>query len=141
MFTAFPIYTRFTNRANRVPTTPAPGRRPIEDDLSNDATAYSGRLTAVRWANVSQSEDPELRLSDGTACVPVAWYSSMVAILDTAAGRKAATLGAPEKAHTLLNEMIATKTTVDVKGHRRYRGDQKSKATRCVPETIWASAP
>jgi hypothetical protein len=64
----FPIYTRFTNRANRVPTTPAPARHPIEDDLSNDTTAHSGRLTAVHWANVSQSESPQLDLSDGTIC-------------------------------------------------------------------------
>jgi hypothetical protein len=137
----FPIYTRFTNRPNRVPTTPAPGRHPVEDDLSNDTTAYSGRLTAVRWARVWRSESPELLLSDGTACVPVAWYASMVVVLDTAEGRKAATLGAPEEAHRLLNQIIGTKLTVDVKGYRRSRRDQKSKAKRCVPETIWASAP
>ena len=140
---AFPIYTRFTNRANRVPTTPAPGRHPVEDDLSNDTTAYSGTLTAVHWANVSQSENPELGLSDGTVCIPVAWYSSMVVVRDTADGRKAATLGAPEKAHGLLNEIMRAQIGVNVKGNRRYAvtGDNKSKPVRCVPETIWASAP
>ena len=138
---AFPIYTRFTNRANRVPTTPAPGRHPVEDDLSNDATAFSGRLTAVHWANVSQSQDPTLDLLDGTACVPVAWYSSMVVVRDTSDGRKAATLGAPDEAHALLNEIMRAKLAVDARGHRRYRGDQKSKPTRCIPETIWGSAP
>jgi hypothetical protein len=137
----FPIYTRFTYRANRVPTTPAPGRHPEEDDLSNDAAAYSGRLAAVHWANVSQSEDPKLHLSDGTVCLPVAWYSSLVVISDTADGRKAATLGAPEEAHRLLNEIMRAKLAVEVKGHRRYRGDQKLKPTGCVPEAIWASAP
>lgn len=137
----FPIYTRFTNRANRVPTTPAPGRHPVEDDLSNDLTAHSGRLTAVHWANVAQSENPQLDLSDGSVCMPVAWYSSMVVVRDTADGRKAATLGAPEEAHRLLNEIVQSKVSVEVRGRRRYAvtGDEKPKQARCVPETIWAS--
>jgi hypothetical protein len=140
---AFPIYTRFTNRANRVPTTPAPGRHPVEDDLSNDTTAHSGRLTAVHWANVSQSENPQFDLSDGTFCTPVAWYSSMVVVRDTADGRNAATLGAPEEAHRLLNAIVHANVDVEIKGFRRYAvtGDQKSKPTRCVPETVWSSAP
>ena len=139
----FPIYTRFTNRANRVATTPAPGRHPAEDDLSNDTMAYSGRLTAVHWANVSQSENPELDLSDGTVCTPAAWYSSMVVVSDTVDGRKAATLGAPQEAHRLLSEIMRANVGVEVKGHRRnsVTGDQKSKPTRCVPETVWAAAP
>jgi hypothetical protein len=66
----FPIYTRFTNRANRVPTTPAPGRHPVEDDLSNDATAYSGRLTAVRWANVAIAVTGETRSRKQRAVYP-----------------------------------------------------------------------
>jgi hypothetical protein len=137
----FPLYTRFTNRANRVSTTPAPGRHPVEDDLSNDATAYAGKLTAVRWANVAQSENPRLDLSDGTVCTPVAWYSSMVVVRDTAAGRTVATLGAPGKAHELLSDIMRSKTGVEMKGHRRYvvTGDQKP--TRCVPETVWAGVP
>lgn len=139
----FPIYTRFTNRANRVPTTPAPGRHPVEDDLSNDTTIHSGKLTAVHWANVSQSENPQLDLSDETVCTPVAWYSSMVVVRDTTGGRSAATLGAPEEAHRLLNMIMQAKVGVEVKGHRRYAvtGDQKSNPTRCVPETVWATAP
>jgi hypothetical protein len=139
----FPIYTRFTNRANHVPTTPAPGRHPVEDDLSNDSTAHSGMLAAVHWANVSQSENPELDLSDGTVCTPVAWYSSMIVVSDTADGRKAATLGAPEDAHGLLNEIVRVNRGVKLMGHRRYAvtGDQRSRPTECVPETVWASAP
>lgn len=139
----FPIYTRFTNRTNRVPTTPSPGRHPVEDDLSNNTTIYSGRLSAVHWADVSQCENPELALSDGTVCTPVAWYSSMIVVRDTADGRRAATLGAPEEAHRLLNEIMRAKLEVKLSGHRRYEatGDQKSKATRCVPEMVWASTP
>jgi hypothetical protein len=137
----FPIYTRFTNRANRVPTTPAPGRHPTEDDLSNDTTAYSGGLTAVRWANIQMSEDPQLDLSDGTVCKPVAWYSSMVVVRDAADGRVAATLGASAEAHELLDAIMKSKLTVKVKGKRRYTvtGDRPLEPTPCVPETVWAS--
>ncbi len=138
----FPIYTRFTNRMNRTPTTPAPGRHPTEDDLSNDTLLYSGRISAIRWANVSQSENPEVDMSNGTVCTPVAWYSSMIVVRDEAGGRWAATLGAPEEAHGILNEILRSKDEVEVKGHRRYAvtGDPKPTPTRCVPETIWASA-
>ena len=137
----FPIYTRFTNRANRTPTTPAPGRHPTEDDLSNDTVLYSGRISAIHWANVSQSENPEIILADGTVCTSVAWYSSMIVVRDALEGRKAATLGAPEEAHGILNEILRTKDAAEVKGHRRYAvtGDAKLTPTRCVPETIWAS--
>jgi len=137
----FPIYTRFTNRANRVPTTPAPGRHPVEDDLSNDTVAYSGVLTAVRWANIQMSESPKLDLSNGTICTPVAWYSSMVVVRDAADGRVAATLGASAEAHALLDAIMKSKLTVEVKGKRRYAmtGDSPLKPTPCVPETVWAS--
>jgi hypothetical protein len=137
----FPIYTRFTNRANRVATTPAPGRHPVEDDLSNDITAHSGRLTAIHWANVAQSQNPQLDLSDGSVCVPVAWYSSMVVVQDTPGGRNAATLGAPEEAHRLLNEIVRAKVSVDIRGSRRYAvtGVEKPNQAQCIPETIWAS--
>ena len=137
----FPIYTRFTNRTNRVPTTPAPGRHPTEDDLSNDTTVFSGQITAVHWANIQTSENPEVELAGGVACRPVAWYSSMVVVLDTPNGRTAATLGASEEAHGILDAMMKSKVTVEVKGQRRYAvtGDRPSKPTRCVPETIWGS--
>lgn len=137
----FPIYTRFTNRENRISTTPAPGRNPREDDLSNDMAAYSGTLTTVHWADIKTSENPQLNLSDGTVCTPVAWYSSMVVVVDGTDGRVAATLGASEKAHVLLETILKSKLKVQIKGRRRYAvtGDRPSKPTLCVPETVWAS--
>jgi len=64
-------------------------------------------------------------------------------VKDTAAGRNAATLGAPEEAHRLLNAIMQSNVGVEVKGHRRYpvTGDHKLKPTRCIPETVYASVP
>jgi hypothetical protein len=139
----FPLYTRFTNRANREPTTPAPGRHPTEDDLSNDTVRYSSELAAVRWADIQMSSNPEIDLSDGTVCSPVAWYSTMVVVMDTAEGRQAATLGASEEAHKLLDAIMTLGLPVELKGKRRYAvtGDRERKPTPCVPETVWASRP
>lgn len=138
---SFPIYTRFTNRANRVPTIPSPGRHPTEDDLSNDVDRFTGVLTAVRWADIQQSGNPEMKLSDGTVCTPVAWYSSMVVVLDGPDGREAATLGAPEDAQALLETIMESKLGVQMKGKRRYAstGDRPFKPTPCIPETVWVT--
>ena len=139
----FPLYTRFTNRENRVATIPAPGRHPTEDDLSNDTVRYSGKLATVRWADIQMSDNPQFDLSDGTVCSPVAWYSSMVVVVDTAEGRQAATLGASEEEHRLLDAIMTLGLPVELKGRRRYgmTGDRERKLTPCVPETLWASRP
>jgi hypothetical protein len=137
----FPLYTRFTHRSNRVATTPAPGRHPVEGDLSNDSPLRNSHLLAVRWANVAQSENPRLVLDDQTVCEPVAWYSSMTVILDSASGRTAATLKEPESARELLETIRDRRLPVQIMGKRRYAvtGDRVSKPTGCVPETVWAS--
>jgi hypothetical protein len=78
-----------------------------------------------------------------TFAPPVAWYSSMVVFKDTADGRKAATLGALEEAHGILDDIVRSNLLVEMKGQRRYalKGDAKSELTPCLPETVWASAP
>jgi hypothetical protein len=131
----FPLYTRFTYRANRVPTTPAPDRHPVEDDLSNDTKTYSGTLIAVHWAD---SQNLQLDLSDGTVCTPVASYSNMVVVRDSGVGRMAATLAASAEARKLLDAIVKSKFTVAVMGKRR--SDFLLKPTACVPETVWASS-
>ncbi len=138
----FPLYTRFTNKPNRTPTIPPPSRHPVEDDLSNDSPLRASRLRAVTWADVDQSENPTLNLGNGTVCSPVAWYSTMVVVLDTAHGRSAATLGAPEEARELLETIRDRKLNVQIMGRRRFAvtGDSTQKPTRCVPETVWAGA-
>ncbi len=115
---SFPLYTRFTNRPNQVPTLPTRGRNPIEDDLSNDSPLLTSKLRAVTWANVGQSESPELTLSDGTACSLV--DETMAVILDTKSGRSAATMSAPEEARRLLEIIRDGNLSVQISGHRRY---------------------
>jgi hypothetical protein len=139
----FPLYTRFTNRPNRVPTVPMPGRHPVEDDLSNDSPLYSSGLRGVKWADVAVSENPELILSDGTTCRPIAWYSSMTVILDTKSGRVAATLSAPEEARRLVEKIRDAKVPIQIMGRRRYAvaGDAIRKPTPCTPEAVWATEP
>jgi len=132
----FPLYTRFTKRPNRIPTTPHASRHPIEDDLSNDATSYSGTLTAIHWADIQESKDPELDLSDGTVCKPVAGDSTMFVVLDGPDGRTVASLGVSEVAHALLETILKSKLTVQFKGKRRYA---VTGPVSCVPETVWAS--
>ena len=138
---SFPLYTRFTNRPNQVPTLPTRGRNPIEDDLSNDSPLFSSKLRAVNWAKVAQSENPELTLSDETICRPVAWLATMTVILDTKSGRETATLSAPEETRRLLETIRDRNLSVHIMGRRRYpvTGDRPFKPTTCVPETVWAT--
>ena len=117
---SFPLYTRFTNRPNQVPTLPTRGRNPIEDDLSNDSPLFSSKLRAVNWAKVAQSENPELTLSDETICRPVAWLATMTVILDTKSGRETATLSAPEETRRLLETIRDRNLSVHIMVKRRY---------------------
>jgi hypothetical protein len=137
----FPLYTRFTDGANRVATTPLPGRNPREDDLSN-STILSGaptRIEKLEWADVAQSKNPAIVLGDGRTCGPVAWYSTMGVVLGRAAGRRSATLGAAEDAKELLEEIVHDKLPVRVSGHRFVEGaNGAAPPDACVPELIWA---
>jgi len=135
----FPMYTRFTTRPNRIPVTPSPHRHPMEDDLSNDVIRKSGTIQTVHWANVEQSENPDLVLLDGTVCTPIAWYSTMVVVVDGPDGRMAATLHTT--AETLFQQITALHLPIRITGHRRYdtASDQEPRHARCVPEAIWAS--
>jgi hypothetical protein len=137
----YPLYTRFTYRSNRMPTAPAPGRHPIEDNLANsmEAAAPEVKIERLKWANVRQSENPVLRFSDGRSCEEMAWYSTATVILDMPDHRVAATLGAPEEARHLLETIVRRGIPVRVVGHRRY-WDPRIGVERdsCSPEMIWA---
>jgi hypothetical protein len=136
----YPMYTRFTNRSNRVPTNPAPGRNPIEDDLSNAVQpgAAEVRIEHLKWSDVQQSENPVLQLSDGRRCEEMAWYSSAVVVVDSPSQRSGATLGAPEQAKELLESIVRRRLPVRIAGNRRNR-DSTSEQARCSPEMVWAS--
>ncbi len=138
----YPLYTRFTNRPNRVPTTPAPGRHPIEDDLSNDIDKNGPtlRLERLQWADVQQSGQPKLHFSDSRDCVEIGWYSTAAVVLDAPERRVAATLGAPEQARQLLDTIVRDRIPVSTAGSRRDRAGT-AKPGWCSVEMIWASSP
>ena len=138
----YPLYTRFTNRVNRVPTTPLPGRHPIEDDLSSgvDPNAPAMTLERVEWADVQQSGDPMLRLSNGRECEMAGWYSSAAVIIDAPGGRSTATLGAPAEARKLLEEIARRRLPTRIAGNRRNRSAPTKVDGKvwCSVEMVWA---
>jgi len=134
----YPLYTRFTNRPNKVPATPAAGRHPIEDDLANNPSdTATVKIEHLKWANVQQSGNPVLQLSDGRSCQEIGWYSTATVVLDSPDRRVAATLGAPEEAKQLLETIVRLGLPVQVAGNRRDR-DGGSKRNSCSLEMIWA---
>jgi len=80
-------------------------------------------------------------MSAHVGCTPISWYSSMFVVIDSAHGRQAATLGSSQRASTLLDTILQTKLTVQVRGKRRYAvtRDHSSSPPTCVPESVWAS--
>jgi hypothetical protein len=137
----YPMYTRFTYRANRIPTTPAPGRHPVEDDLSNnlDTASPALRLENLRWADVRRSGDPILHLSDGRDCAEAGWYSTAAVVIDTPERRVAATLGAPEEAKQLLDTILRSRIPVHIAGSRRNRAGSNTKTGSCSVEMVWGA--
>jgi len=129
----YPLYTRFTNRPNRRPTVPRPGRKPFTPDLSNAAPLVRGTLASYEWADLSQSEDLKLLVnSDGgrVACSPVAWFGAFGVLADSAEGREVVTVyGNEEEAKTLLEAAMKAKSEVTLYGRRSAEG--------CRPEWLW----
>jgi len=133
----YPLYTRFTYRPNHVATIPKAGRNPQYADLSNNAILDQAPVTIDKllWANVKESENPTFIFSDGRTCSPVAWYGTLVVVVDQDAGRKSATLSDPEDSKQLLDTIVHDKLPVRISGHRPPRED---KSSDCAPELIWA---
>ncbi len=129
----YPLYTRFTNRPNRRPTTPRTGRRPFTPDLSNAAPVLRGTLAAYEWADVSQSENLKLFVNAGggrVACSPVAWFGSFGLVAESEAGREVVTVyGNEEAAKALLEAAAKAGSAVTLYGRRSAEG--------CSPEWLW----
>jgi hypothetical protein len=129
----YPLYTRFTRRANRRPTAPEPGRKPFTPDLSNVAPTLRGTLASYVWADVSQSEDIKLVVEEAggrVTCSPVAWFGSFGVIADSAEGREVVTVyGNEEAAKALLEAAVRAKSEVTLYGRRSAEG--------CSPEWLW----
>lgn len=129
----YPLYTRFTDRPNRRPTVPKPGRKPFTPDLSNAAPVARGTLASYEWADVSQSENIKLFVdAEGgrVACSPVAWFGSFGLVADSAGGREVVTVyGNEEAAKALLEAAAKAKSAVTLYGRRSAEG--------CSPEWVW----
>jgi hypothetical protein len=129
----YPLYTRFTNRPNRRPVAPKPGRKPFTPDLSNVKPALSGTLASYEWADVSRSENIKLFVNEEigqVTCEPVAWYGSFGVVSDSAEGREVLTLyGNEEAAQALLEAAVKAQSEVTLYGRRSAEG--------CSPEWLW----
>jgi hypothetical protein len=132
----FPLYTRFTLRDNHTPTRPNRGRNPFAPDLSNAVPTLHGRLISYHWANVSASEDMELKINDAQGreiiSKPTSWFSSFAVVIDGIEGRKIVLLSADEKVmQSFLTEIVERKYDVELYGNRQR--DVSS------PELLWAN--
>jgi hypothetical protein len=129
----YPLYTRFTNRPNRRPTAPAPGRHPFTPDLSNAAPVLRGTLASYEWADVSQSEDIKLFVNTAgkrVTCSPVSWFGSFGLVAESEGGREVVTVyGNEEAAQELLKAAVQAKSAVTLYGRRSAEG--------CSPEWVW----
>lgn len=129
----YPLYTRFTDRPNRRPVAPKPGRKPFTPDLSNAAPVLRGTLASFEWADISQSENIKLFVNtDGgrVACSPVAWFGSFGLVAESPEGREVVTVyGNEEAAKALLEAAVRAKSAVTLYGRRSAEG--------CSPEWLW----
>jgi hypothetical protein len=133
----FPLFTRFTDRPNRIGVTPRTGILPWSPDLANSTAAVHGRLLAYRWANVGRSEDIELRIGtvagDRIVAAPSSWHATFCVVIDDKGGRRMALLSSGEQiVREMLNEVTAQAYGVALYGQRR-RG-------QASPELLWAVA-
>ena len=97
------------------------------------------RITRLTWANVSVSESPKLELSDGRRCEENAWDATAFVILDAPGGGEGATLGAPEKAHQLLETIVRRRLPVRISSNRRNRhAGGTAGPANCSLEMVWA---
>ena len=132
---SYPLYTRFTNRPNRVAVAPKAGKHPTADDLSNVTPKISGQLISYNWGKVSESEDISLHVkgvnSRQIVCRPASWYSSFSVVIDNPEGRRVISMSASEKTFRAgLDEVVKNKYDVTMFGQR---GDEKPS-----PEILWA---
>ncbi|MBS1811607.1 MAG: hypothetical protein JST84_25825 [Acidobacteria bacterium] len=132
----FPLYTRFTNRPNRVAVTPKVGRNPESDDLSNATARISGQLLSYKWADVNASEDIVLKVKTSTGktieCSPTSWYSSFSVVIDKPEGRRIVQMSVNEKDFkAALDEVVNGKYEVAFFGQRGKE--------QISPEMLWAT--
>ena len=132
---SYPLFTRFTNRANRTAVTPKAGKHPTADDLSNVTPKNSGHLLSYKWGKTEESEDISLNVKGANGklivCTPVSWYSSFSVAIDAPEGRRIVSMSATQKTfRAMLDEVVKKKYEVSMFAQR---GEGKSS-----PEMMWA---
>lgn len=138
----YPLYTRFTNRANHKPTIPIKSKNPSAPDLSNTTAKLKGKLISYDWADVNQSEDITLHIIDENGkdftASPVSWYSSFFVVTDNANGRKIVSLSVSESVKAALDEIISKNYSIELYGERKDNSSNEQKPVNFRPELLWA---
>jgi len=135
---SFPLYTRFTNRANKVAVTPPSSRHPIAPDLSSLKPVVSGTLSGWKWVQANSSSFFNLQLSITDAagkvsvCTTEYWYDSARLVIDGAEGRTIRLVSKSESPSLdpMLQQIVSARRTVRLYGKRA--------PDHCSPELIWA---
>jgi hypothetical protein len=96
------------------------------------------KLVEVKWGDVAHSENPELTMSNGQRCRPIAWYSTAAFVLDSASGPQIAILEAAAQAQQMVAEMKQKSMSITISGRRRSPRSLRGEDPACVPELIWA---
>lgn len=134
---SFPLYTRFTNRPNRVPVAPARERKPFAPDLSNNAPLLTGRLLSFTWAKEDADEnDFSFVIEDlkgaRISSDPDDWFTTTAFVFDGADGRQIVSPWADKKLlNALLEESIKAGYKVSLYGRRSAKG--------VSPELVWVT--
>ena len=134
----FPLYTRFTTRANKAAVTPPPSRHPAAPELSNLNPVVSGKLTSWKWVRADSSSyfDLQLLITDATGkasvCTTQYWFASARIVIDAPEGRTIRSVEEPDRSSLdiLLQQIVSTKRTLRLYGKRTLE--------HCSPELIWA---
>lgn len=139
---SFPLFTRFTNRANHKAVVPAKGRRPFAPDLSNKTPVLTGRIAAFKL--MKDGSDAGQSSASGLFFVLVdargkeasweseSWQGSTAFVFDSQEGRKVIALG--------LN-LKTVKTLLEEVKEKRYEARLYSQrlAEKVSPALIWTS--
>jgi hypothetical protein len=134
----FPLYTRFTTRANKNAVTPPQSRHPAAPELSILKPVVTGKLTGWKWIPADSTSYFNLQLSIADAvgkpsvCTTQYWYDTARLVIDGPEGRiiRRAPGGERTALDALLQQIVSTKRTVRLYGRRS--------ADHCSPELIWA---
>lgn len=120
-----PLYTRFSVGGNRQAISPPSFRHPYESNLANDGSKDRRHefIEEIQWTDTEHSQDPKIIFSSGGSASPVAYYSTMVVVLDEPSSRRMSVLSASKSTRKLLNEIVARQVPVTVCGARR-RGEK-----------------